>query len=73
MHAHPMLLTVIWQGYQNRYFSRRFARWLQTQLCPTEVPADVSHTEAFKRDREFARFFYPEMTRPDWPDALPDY
>jgi hypothetical protein len=73
MHAHPMLLTVIWQGYENRYFSRQFARWLHTELCPNEIPPDVSDIEAFKRDREFARSFYPEMTRPDWPDALPDY
>lgn len=73
MHAHPMLLTVIWQGYQNRYFSRKFAEFLQAEICPDDLPNDVADIEGFKRDRDFVRFFYPEMTKKDWPNVLPDY
>jgi hypothetical protein len=73
MHAHPMLLTVIWQGYQNHYFSRRFAQFLQEELNPDAIPPDVMDEEEFRRSREFLRAFYPEMTSKQWPDRLPDY
>jgi hypothetical protein len=73
MHAHPMLLTVIWQGYQNRYFSRRFAQFLQAEICPDDIPTDLADVEVFKRDREFVRTFYPEMARKDWSEVLPEY
>jgi len=73
MGAHPILLVAIWQGYQNRYFSRPFAKFLQNELCPESIPQDIADIESFKRDREFIRLFYPEMTKKDWPNLLPDY
>ncbi|MCA1633985.1 MAG: hypothetical protein LC802_09780 [Acidobacteria bacterium] len=73
MHVHPMLLTVIWHSHQNRYISRAFAQFLQRELCSDEIPSDVADVETFKRDREFVRLFYPEMTRREWPNELPDY
>lgn len=73
MHGHPMLLTVIWQGYQNRYFSRQFAQFLQTELCPDGIPTDVADVDGFKRDCQFVKSFYPEMLTKEWPNALPDY
>lgn len=73
VNAHPIILAVIWQGYQNRYFSSDFARFLQTELCSETIPADVADSEAYKRNREFILYFYPEMAKQNWPDALPDY
>jgi len=73
INAHPMLITVIWQGYRNRYFSRAFGRFLQQELCADSVPSGDADPEAYKRGREFIRFFYADMLKKEWPDALPDY
>lgn len=72
-HVHPMLLTVIWHGYQNRYFSRGYARFLQQELCADTTPTDVVDAEEVKRDCDFVRYYYPEMMKHEWPDSLPDY
>jgi hypothetical protein len=72
MHAHPMLLAVIWEGYQYHYFSRRQACFLKDELCSGSL--DVTDAEEFTRDREFVQYFYLEMTQKDWPaDTLPNY
>jgi hypothetical protein len=71
-HAHPVLIATIWQGYQNRYFSRNFARFLQAELLRAN-PGDVVDQKTFDRDREFIRYYYPEMCEPHWADPLPDY
>jgi len=47
MNAHPMLLAVIWQGYQNRYFSRKYARFLQAELCSETIPTGVADSEVY--------------------------
>ena len=73
MNAHPMLLTVIWQGYQNRYFSRNYAQFLQAELYSGTIPADVADSEVYKRNKEFVLYFYPEMTKQGWPDVLSEY
>ena len=73
MHAHPLLLTVILQGYNNRYFNKNYARFIQEELCPEIIPTDVVDIEEFKRDRNFIRFFYPEMFQREWSNVLPKY
>jgi len=70
---HPVLLAVIWNGYQNRYFSRDYARFLQSELCPRVIPADEIDRDTTQRNSEFVRYFYEEMTREDWGNALPHY
>ena len=71
--AHPMLVTVIWQGYRYRYFSRAFGRFLQQELCAESIPPDHANPEAYIRGKEFIRLYYPEMLKSEWLDALPDY
>jgi hypothetical protein len=80
MKAHPMLLTIIWHGYQYRYFSRKFGKFLKRELCCDDKGSkDDPDLEAYKRTKEFIRgkdfilLFYPDMLEEKWPDALPDY
>ncbi|HYC55468.1 MAG TPA: hypothetical protein VEL28_11100 [Candidatus Binatia bacterium] len=73
MSAHPLLLAVIWQGHRNRYFSEKFAEFIQRELCPDAMPEDVVGRRAFERNRDFVRYYYPEMVESDWPKGLPDY
>jgi hypothetical protein len=73
MNAHPMLITVIWQGHRNQYFSRSFGRFLQQELCADSIPPDHADPEVYKRGKEFIRFYYPNMLKKEWLAALPDY
>ena len=70
---HPVLLAVILNGHRNRYFSQDFARFLQSELCPRDIPSDELDRDTTLRNSEFVRHFYEEMTREDWPNALPHY
>ena len=73
MGANPMLLAVIWQGWQYKYFSRKFGRFLQGELCSERAPENVIDREKYERDRNFIRKFYPEMMTTEWLEWLPDY
>ena len=73
MNAHPMLITVIWQGHRNRYFSKAFGRFLQQELCADSIPSGDADPEAYNRGKEFIGFYYPEMLKKEWLDVLPDY
>lgn len=73
MHGHPMLLAVIYQGHRNRYYSSKFAEFIQKELCSEVVPADVADREEYVQAREFIRYYYKEMFDKTWPDALPKY
>ncbi len=70
MHAHPMLLATIWQGYQYKYFSRDFGIFLRQELCgrPGE---QVS--EGIARGCKVAQRLYPEMFAAEWLSSLPTY
>ena len=72
MRAHPMLLAVIWNGHENRYYSRDFAAFLQEELCDNSIPDDVDPA-AYKRGKDFIGIFYSDMLNKDWPNTLPDY
>ncbi|MGC1953562.1 MAG: hypothetical protein WA970_13550, partial [Gammaproteobacteria bacterium] len=73
MNAHPMLLTVIYEGYRNRYFSKKFGQFLKQELCDKVVPPHDPDPEGHKRGREFIGEFYPDMLADDWVNSLPDY
>jgi hypothetical protein len=73
-HSHPLLLTVIWHGYQNRYYSREFAAFLQQELILSLTASGQSPDYTGQpRDREFLAQYYPAMTDKDWPLSLPCY
>lgn len=69
MNAHPILVSVVWHGYQHRYFSRAFGRFLKDEICNT-APHGVEHGT---RNCTFAREYYPEMFASDWLARLPHY
>lgn len=69
MNAHPVLLAVIWHGYQNRYLSRDFGDFLQEEICGRAARSRPTGV----RNCEFARAYYPDMFEPGWSDALPNY
>jgi hypothetical protein len=71
--ANPMMLAVIWQGWQYKYFSREFGRFIQGELCAEVLPPNVIDRELYERDRNFIRSFYPEMMQKEWLSWLPDY
>jgi len=71
-HAHPVLIATIWQGYQNRYFSRSFGLFLQAELLRAG-PTDVRDLKTFDRDREFICYYYSAMCNAHWAVSLPDY
>jgi len=69
MNAHPVLLMVIWHGYQHRYFSRAFGDFLKEEICGRSAFG----TDYRDRNCAFARYYYPEMFAPTWSAALPAY
>ena len=70
---HPLLLVAIWDGYQNHYFSKCFAEFLQSQLCPHDAHEAAVDDPASARDRAFTRSFYAEMCSRNWAARLPEY
>jgi hypothetical protein len=70
MHAHPILLMAIYQGHQNRYFSREFGMFLREEVCGRPGEA-LAPQEA--RGCEFARGYYPDMFEPQWLASLATY
>ena len=73
-HSHPILLAVIWHGYQNRYYSREFASFLQRDLYLTLTASGKGQDSAgLNRDHDFLAQYYPDMTSKDWPLSLPSY
>lgn len=73
-HSHPLFLAVIWHGFQNRYYSREFAAFLQRELFSSPpYPGNPGDMAGRTRDQAFIRAFYPEMTEKDWPRSLPSY
>jgi hypothetical protein len=69
MNSHPVLMAVIWHGYQNRYLSRQFADFLRDELCGRSP-----HGPQYQaRNCAFAKHYYPEMFRDGWSSTLPHY
>ncbi|MCK9392169.1 MAG: hypothetical protein M0Q01_11465 [Syntrophales bacterium] len=71
--ANPMLLAVIYQGWKYQYFSRKYGKFIQDELCAKIPPPDVFDREKYERDRNFIISFYPEMMEEKWLLWLPDY
>jgi hypothetical protein len=69
MNSHPVLMMVIWNGYQNRYLSREFGNFLRKELCGRSPYGP----EYQARNSAFAKYYYPEMFEHDWSLALTTY
>lgn len=69
MNAHPVLMMVIWHGYQNRYLSQEFGVFLRDELC-NRSPYGHEHST---RNCTFAKYFYPGMFEDDWSFVLASY
>lgn len=73
--ANPIFLCTIWQGYRYNYFSKKFAEFLQEELCSLTPEGLTSKYDSlvYFRDREFIGIFYPEMLKESWTQSMPDY
>lgn len=69
MNSHPILVMVIWNGYQNRYLSQEFGNFLREELCGRSPYGP----EYQARNCAFAKYYYPRMFERDWSLALPSY
>lgn len=75
MSAHPVFLTVVWQGHKFSYFSKKFAKFLQEITLspdPKELKTKADSLD-YQRDVKFIKLFYPEMALQNWADPMPDY
>lgn len=70
MNSHPVLMAVIWHGYQNQYLSQQFADFLREEICPGRSPFGPQYQA---RNCAFAMYYYPEMFRDGWSSTLPHY